>query len=325
MFFQAARQGENYWWQYLITLFVVFLGWQVFGAIPLLIGLIMSVPEDAEPMEAMAAFAESMDFAAVGMDPLVGLTLMIVAFGFGLLSLWLMVRAVHKRPFQTLITPRPAINYRKIFTAAGLWFAFMAAFEVVSYLVNPENYVLQFEISRFLPLLLIAVFLLPIQTSFEELLMRGYLMQGIGLGFRNRLVPLIITSAIFGAMHFANPEVQEFGFGIMMVNYISIGAMLGIITLMDDGLELALGVHAANNIYGATMVTFSASALKTPAVFSLRELDVQTMTAATVIGSLIFILLLSKIYGWRDWSRLYADIPPAPMANNETFENHSTK
>ena len=300
MFFQVAKQGENHWWQYLITFFVVFLGWQIVGAVPLLIGIFFIMSADSNPAEMMAAL-EKMDFAALGMNPLVGLTLLIVSFAFGLFSLWLMVKYVHKRPFKTLITPRAAVDYRKIAVGAGLWFAFMGIFEVGSYFLDPENYVFNFEPATFIPLLLIALFLLPIQTSFEEILFRGYFMQGLGLAVKNRWLPLLLTSFFFGAMHFVNPEVKEYGIGIMMVNYMGIGLMLGIITLMDDGLELALGVHAANNIYGATMVTFSASALKTPALFTVVELDVYASTVAVIIGGTIFVLILAKMYGWKNW------------------------
>jgi len=199
----------------------------------------------------------------------------------------------------------------------------MRIFELVSYFMDPGNYAFHFDGSKFFILVLISLLILPIQTSFEEFLMRGYLMQGIGLAAGNRWIPLIVTSTIFGLLHIFNPEVQEYGVGIMMVNYIQIGLMLGIITLMDDSLELALGVHAANNIYGATMVTFSASALKTPALFTMQELNINTMTIAGLVGSFIFILLLAKIYGWSDWSKLWAKID-AQMPSDKTIENSNS-
>ncbi len=321
-FFRAAMQGENGFWSYVAVIVVVLLGWQLVGAIPLMIGVGIAVPKGEETETALAEFAEGMDFAAVGLDPLVGLVLLIASFGFGILALWWMMRVVHKRPFKTLITPRADIDYRKILVGAGLWFGLMGIYEIIGYIIDPDNYILNFELSRFLPLLLIALFLLPIQTSFEELFFRGYLMQGIGLAAKNRWVPLLLTSVIFGGIHYFNPEVQEYGAGIMMVNYIGIGLMLGIITLMDDGLELALGVHAANNIYGATMVTFSASALKTPALFTIKELDVHLSTIAVLIAAVIFIFLLAKIYGWNDWSRLYR---PLDTSSSDIFADENTE
>ena len=83
--------------------------------------------------------------------------------------------------------------------------------------------------------------------------MRGYLMQGIGLMSGKRWVPLVTTSMIFGLLHFFNPEVEKLGYGIM-VYYIGTGFFLGILTLMDEGLELAIGFHAANNLFTALLV-----------------------------------------------------------------------
>lgn len=308
MFFKVAQRGENKWWQYLVTLLVVFIAWQVIGAIPLMIGLFASVPEGEDPIAAMNAFSESMDFSAVGMSPLTGLVLMIIAFGFGILGLWLMIRTLHHRTLKSLVTPHERINMKKIFTAAGLWFSFMLLFEIISFAVDADNYVWQFEPSSFVFLVLICLFLLPIQTSFEELLMRGYLLQGIGNGTGSRVIALVITSLFFGLLHGMNPEVAEFGFGIMMVNYISIGLMLGIMTIMDDSLELALGVHWANNFYGAVFVTFSGSALQTPALFKMQEMNVELMTVAVVVGAVVFLVFLSKYYKWEPWTKLLAPV-----------------
>lgn len=386
MFFKVAKQGENKWWKYIISLFIIVLVWQVLGGAGLLAGIAVVLPEGVSMDDAVQVMDTDMNFEKLGIESNYGLVLLILTFACGLLGLWISMKLVHKRPFKTLITPFESINYKKIFTAAFLWFALMGVFELFSYFLDPGNYTFHFDGSRFFILVLISILLLPIQTSFEELLMRGYLMQGIGIkawqffvflfkisffiggiyflffvfenlskdfvssSFLDRkmklllfslpmgviyvladkcyrkidseknirktikfwierpIFPLIVTSLIFGSLHMFNPEVKEYGLGIMMVNYIQIGLMLGIITLMDDSLELALGVHAANNIYGATMVTFGASALKTPALFTMQELDIYAMTIAGLFGSLIFILLLSKIYGWSDWSKLWGKI-----------------
>ena len=45
-------------------------------------------------------------------------------------------------------------------------------------------------------------------------------MQGIGILARNRWAPLLITSLIFGLMHYFNPEVSEYGAAVMLPQYI---------------------------------------------------------------------------------------------------------
>jgi len=119
---------------------------------------------------------------------------------------------------------------------------------------------------------------------------------------KTKLLPLVITSVIFGTMHIANPEVEKMGY-IILIYYIGTGFFLGIITLMDEGMELALGFHAANNLVTALLVTSDWSAFQTNSVFK----DVSEPSAGFEIlvpVLIIFPLLLfifSKKYNWSNW------------------------
>ena len=166
--------------------------------------------------------------------------------------------------------------------------------------------------------------MLPIQTSTEEFIFRGYLMQGFGILAKNRWVPLIITSAAFGLMHIMNPEVEKMGYFIM-VYYIGTGLFLGIITLMDDGMELALGFHAANNIFTALLVTSEWSALQTESVLK----DVSKPSAGFEILAPVFIIfpillfIFSKKYNWTNWKeKLTGKIKTEVIKPFENFKSH---
>jgi membrane protease YdiL (CAAX protease family) len=67
-------------------------------------------------------------------------------------------------------------------------------------------------------------------------------------------------------MHIFNPEVSKIGY-IILVYYIGTGLLLGIVTLMDEGMELALGFHAANNLVGALLISSDWSAFQTNSIF----------------------------------------------------------
>ena len=188
--------------------------------------------------------------------------------------------------------------------------------------MDPSNYVFQLNWSKFLPLLAIALFILPLQTSFEELMFRGYLLHGISLIAPYRWIPIIITSILFGLMHIFNPEIEKFGMGLMMSYYIGVGLLLAIVTVMDEGMEIALGIHAATNIYGATIVSFSGSALQTPTVYRIQELDAALMLAVGLALSVVFVVIVARKYGWSDWSKLYGPIEfdnkePDPLVSAE--------
>jgi hypothetical protein len=152
-------------------------------------------------------------------------------------------------------------------------------------------------------LMIIALTILPIQTSFEEIFTRGYLLQRIGFSTRP-WVAVILTAVFFGLLHATNPEVREFGLGIMMLYYISVGVFLALITVLTDGLELALGIHAATNIYGAGFVTYAGSALHTDALVHVSNVNPVWMVVLFYSSVVLFIIIIRKFYTFRPLSSL---------------------
>jgi membrane protease YdiL (CAAX protease family) len=201
-----------------------------------------------------------------------------------------------------LTTSRKRVDWKRVFFAFSLWGVITTLFVLIDYNVAPEDYVLNFQLEPFLYLVLIGVLLIPLQTRFEEYFFRGYLMQGIGIAVKNRWLPLIVTSLVFGLLHIANPEVEKLGYGIL-VYYIGTGFFLGIITLMDEGLELALGFHAANNLITALLVTANWTAFQTDSILidvSIPALGADVYLPVFVIFP-ILIVIFSKKYAWTNW------------------------
>ncbi|HLN95853.1 MAG TPA: CPBP family intramembrane glutamic endopeptidase, partial [Flavobacterium sp.] len=173
---------------------------------------------------------------------------------------------------------------------------------VAAYFVTPEDFAWNFRPVPFAIMALISITLLPIQTSVEELIFRGYLMQGFGVLARNRWFPLALTSLIFGLLHGFNPEVAKLGPAIL-VYYVGTGLFLGVLTLMDDGTELALGFHAANNLVTALLVTADWTALQTNSVWkdvSEPSLSFEVFFPVLVLFPLL-LLIFSNVYKWSDW------------------------
>ena len=167
---------------------------------------------------------------------------------------------------------------------------------------NPDDYIWNFQWIPFLKLLVIVVLFIPLQTSFEEIFFRGYLMQALGLTTRRAWFPLLFTSITFGLMHIANPEVEKLGYSLL-IYYIGTGLFLGITTLMDDGLELALGFHAANNLFTALLVTSDWTVFQVPSI--LRDISEPTLGFSIWMPLILcFPLLLyiyAKKYSWKEW------------------------
>ncbi len=241
---------------------------------------------------------------------------MLIPFIVGLALLFLWVKFIHKQTLTSLTTSRKKIDWKRVFFAFALWSTITIVITGIDIVMAPEDYILNFRWEPFLYLLIIAILLIPIQTSFEEYLFRGYMMQGIGIMARNRWVPLFITSVLFGLMHLGNPEVGKLGYGIM-VYYIGTGFFLGIMTLMDEGLELALGFHASNNLVTALLITADSTAFQVDAIYkNVAEPDLGFDAFLPVF--VVFPILLyvfSKKYQWKNWKQRLA----GPILSREEF------
>jgi uncharacterized protein len=212
------------------------------------------------------------------------------------------VKFVHKQSITDLTTSRNKIDWRRVFFSFSIWGLLTLVITLIAFYLSPSDFVVQFNWEKFLPFAIIALLLIPLQTSFEEYFFRGYLMQGLGWIFKNRWMPLIITSVSFGLMHIANPEVGKIG-PVIMVYYIGTGFFLGMITLLDEGLELALGFHAANNLIGALLVTADWTAFQTYSVLkdtSEPNVSWDVLVPVVVIFPLLLIIF-GKKYKWTNW------------------------
>ena len=231
------------------------------------------------------------------------LFLILLPFAVVLPFIYLVVTRLHQRSFLSLITSRDRVDYKKILFSFFLWGTVSALMVIFDYMMSPEDYVWNFKPLTFLILLLISVVMIPLQTSMEELIFRGYLMQGFGVLFKNRWMPLLITSILFGLLHIWNPEIDKLGIHLIWY-YISTGLFLGVITLMDEGIELALGFHAANNLVTALLVTASWTAFQTESLLidnSEPSLGMELIFTLAIIYPLL-ALIFAKKYQWKNWT-----------------------
>ncbi len=230
------------------------------------------------------------------------LVINLLVFVAGLLAIFFWTKVINGQTIISLTTSRKKIDWKRIFAMFLFWGILSGGMILISAYSSPDDFQYNLNWSKFLPLVIISFLLFPFQTSFEEYLFRGQLMQGLGLVIKNRWVPFLVTSILFGLMHSANPEVEKLG-PIVMVFYIGTGLFLGAMTLLDEGLELALGFHAANNIFAALMVTSSWTAIQTDSIFidvSEPSFGLAAILPVVILYPLI-LLFLGKFYKWNNW------------------------
>ena len=273
-FLDQARQGRNEFWRYLLT-----------------VGLVIAASFWVSLVFSLIAIL----FKGTDLDqypPLVMLLLGTSPFPFALLALWFGVRVLHKRTFRSLVTPFQKINWKQLIISAGLWFLLAGISDLILSFLQPGNYHWNLDLVRFLPYLLVVLIVIPIQTSTEEFIFRAYLPQGLSRFTPRLWLPWIIPSIVFGLLHSLNPEVDTYGFLLTIPFYIGFGLVLGWITLRSRSLELALGLHLANNLYASLIVTFPGSALPSPAIFSIQTYDAASSLVVWAVMSAIYLVVI---------------------------------
>jgi uncharacterized protein len=316
MFISQAFKYKHEWWRYLVGVLIIFAASQI-GSLPLIGAVILKIISEGGSLSAL----EDTNIVMTILDSNLTLFLMLLSFAVGLLAIYMVVKYFHNQPFITVTTSRKRIDWGRFWFGFGLIGFTTVIFTSLDYFNNPEDYELQFQLVPFLILAVIAVVMVPLQTSFEEYLFRGYLMQGIGVLAKNKWVPFLVTSFVFGGLHFFNPEVEKMG-NIIMIYYIGTGLFLGFITLMDEGMELALGFHAGNNLVGALLVTADWTVFQTDSIFK----DISEPTAGlSVLGPVlilypIFIGLMAYRYKWNGWGdKLLGTVAPQEEEIHETI------
>ena len=228
--------------------------------------------------------------------------LILFPFLVSFISFIFIIKLIHNQSLTDLTTSRKKIDYKRIIFSFLFWSSIILTLFLSSYLINPKGYILNFKLLPFLTLFFISIILIPFQASLEEYIFRGYLMQGFFQIFKNRFLPLVFTSFIFGFLHYFNPEVEKLGLGIM-IYYVMTGFFFGIITLLDEGIEIPIGLHIANNLVTALLVTADWTALQTESVFiDVNEPDlIKELVTYLILVYPLTLIFFSKKYKWKSW------------------------
>ena len=288
--FDKSYRLKNFGYYILGSFILIFFSF--IGQLPMIPFLPTELPSpDANPMDLFKSIPSNLR-----------LFLLLLSFVAVVPAIWLVVKKLHDLPLMSILSSRKKIDLERVMYSFMLWGSIVSAFVFLEYSLSPENYEINFKLKEFLILAVIAILFIPIQTSVEEVVFRGYLMQGFGHWLNSRFMALFLTSIVFGSLHLANPEITALGYEFIFL-YISVGILFGIMTLMDDGLELAIGFHAANNLIAALLVTADWTVFQTESILiNIAEpsLGITDWIAPLIIYPIILAVFARK-YSWSNW------------------------
>lgn len=283
-FLNNAQQGKNAPMRYFMTILITILGGSIAAIIFIIIILLIY------------AFIPGIDAQTqiynIGDNSLIILMLVGLVYALYALLFYLCIRFIHKKRFQILINTGKSIKWKKIGLGAVLWTGIIGFFTIISLIFQGNSLTINFNYTSFVYLLILSLLVFPLQASFEEIFFRGYLMQGLSLIFKKPVVSLLLTTAIFGSIHYFNGTSFSNSISIV-ISAMILGLMLGIIVLGENGLETAMGAHIANNMFVAVVLNSSDSGMgNLPSLITAQSTDPYSGIPLLLLMAVIMLTIL---------------------------------
>jgi uncharacterized protein len=286
---EAAQHGKNDWWRYLLGVVILLVFWPSIGGIATRL-----VAFALGGQEGLAALGR-LDFTAFG--PIGGFVVTMTAFPFLLAGILIAVTFVHRRHPRTLVTARERIDWRRVGQGFVAWFvAWCLVLGVGQYLLYPAAFSFGGDLVAFALFVPLALVLTAIQTTTEELLFRGYLVQGLSRIWANRIFLALVTAVIFTLPHLLNPEAQAGWLTVFIGYFIAGGLLWVIVSLVDGTTELAIGAHFAHNICSVLVVNHSGTVFTTPALIRVGAYDAPFPEAYLLVMIALFVALMVGVF-----------------------------
>lgn len=285
-FLDNVYSGENNFWRYFFNIILIWGAPVLLGIMILIFITTYLMAQGINPNLLAESFTS---------DPLTFMLFMGFTYVISMIFLYIGVRYIHQRKFLSIITTKSTFNWKRLFKGGLVWFALLTIGLIISLIFDPASLKFNFNLIPFILILVLCLLIFPIQASFEELFFRGYLMQGLGLLTKKPLVLLIVTSLIFALPHYFNGSYTILSADIVIQAFI-LGLTLGIITLGENGLETAMGVHIFNNIF-ATIIVNNPEDLgyNMPSIFTSLSTPEPLIDT---LGIIIYVLVLLTIIFW---------------------------
>ena len=224
-FINSANLGKNEWWRFVLTIlataFTILLT-------NLLIRQILPSVKELFPKN---------DF---GKD-LGTYSLVLLVFGIALLAFIVAASKFHKRPIMSFICEDKKFSFKYYFLGFISWAILLFIGNLITDFETFKSFVYNFNPMHFWVLLLVGFFSIGVQSFFEEIVIRGYLLQGLQLRIKNFIILILFNALIFSILHIG------YGIGSFLSSWF-FGIAFAIIVILQKRIEFVSGAHNANNL-----------------------------------------------------------------------------
>ena len=202
-----------------------------------------------------------------------------------------------KLPLTTIVTDHHTFQTARFVKSFLIYFGSAILFLLLDLLLKAEHYqVFEASFPKRLLLLPLVLLLTPLQTSVEEVAFRILPVQTINKNqlqqpLGRQLFTSLVSALLFAAPHLGNREVAHAENRITVIlYYVLFGFVVTYLCLKTRGFEIALAVHAANNLFIALVCNYPASSLPSlPLLQTSRPIGtaydiLQLLTSLTLVA-----------------------------------------
>lgn len=274
-----TQTGNSKWWSWWLGLVIIVICYIFLGSIPLVLGAAAGVIKLDSGAGIVGATADPRQFVLLMISPLMLFV-----------GVWVAQRLVHQRTL-TQLTTTTRFRWPLVWLAMGIWFDLLVTFTLVESFIYSERYTWTFNFEKWIIFAPLVLVLIPIQAAGEELFFRGYLMQSLSRVWAKPVFLILLSGVVFMVPHLSNPEMSQAQGGRipMALSYFLMGAGTAWLSIRDNGIERAIGMHVVNNLFAGIAVGYSGSVLGTPTFFQANVIDAWYGVITIIIGFAVLI------------------------------------
>ena len=211
---------------------------------------------------------------------------------------------------RLLFTVNPRIRIIRIVHAScvmGVCILLSVFYEVVN---TDTSFV--FNSATFTPYLFTLLIFVPIQVVSEEILFRSYLSQILARIVKYPIIVVLLTSIIFAIIHYGDKQSAE-SYTVLILSIFISGVVLSVIMILDQGIELCIGIHFINNFL--LMIIQRNSNAEGLFLVERESYGWENLLTDTIMY-IAMLFLFTKLYHW-DWRKLFQKIERPALATDE--------
>ena len=173
---ECVTAQRNQWYWYLLILFLSFLISNTLGTIPYMAVLVWNILRSGGLQNMPEVLSGgNLSFLTEGIDSNLMLFVMLFAFVILLVAGAYLIQQLQGRTWRMVVNGTQRVRWSHFFGGFAVWGVINVASMAVGYMTDPGNFEFRFDAARFIPLVLVAVTMIPIQSaSFVAIWLRAW-------------------------------------------------------------------------------------------------------------------------------------------------------